>query len=122
MTVVPRPQFIDRVGHCSYVTETSTVCNCAEEREDSSLQFFGEMVNARRCATAGAGVLTVLFLWRCRSCRSSTVVDIPVVVVQTAFVEVPQMQFIDGRRYPCCGTEADWRNCAKTVDVHRLRF
>ena len=23
--VVPRPQFIDRVGHCSYVTETGMV-------------------------------------------------------------------------------------------------
>ena len=28
--VVPRPQF--RAGHCSYVTETGTVCNCAEVR------------------------------------------------------------------------------------------
>ena len=120
--VVPHPQFIDGVGHCSCVPETCTVCNCADEREDSSVQFFGELVNARRCATTGARVLTVLFLWRCRYCSSSTVVDIPVVVVQTALVEVPQMQFIDGRRCPCCGTEAVWGNCAKTVDVHRLRF
>ena len=106
--VVPRPQFIDGVGHCSCVPENGTVCNCADEREDSSVQFFCELVNARRCATTGAGFLTVLFLWMCRYCRSSTVVDIPIVVVQTALVEVPQMQFIDGRRYPCCGTEAVW--------------
>ena len=77
--VVPRPQFIDRVGHCSHVTERGTVCNCAEEREEIPLQFFGELVNARRCATTGAGVLTVLFLWRCRRRSVSTVVDIPVV-------------------------------------------
>ena len=64
--VVPRPQFIYGVGHCSYVPETSPVCNCAEEREDSFVQFSSELVNARRCATTGAGVLTVLFLWRCR--------------------------------------------------------
>ena len=70
--VVPRPQFIDGVGHCNCVPDTGTVCNCADEREDSSVQFFGELVNARRCATTGAGVLTVL-------CRSSMVVDIPVV-------------------------------------------
>ena len=75
--VVPRPQFIDGVGHCSCVPETGTVCNCADEREDSSVQFFGELVNARRCATTGAGVLTVLFLWRCRRCSLSVVVDVP---------------------------------------------
>ena len=68
--VVPRPQFIYGVGHCSYVPETGPVCNCAEDRES---------VNDRRCATTGAGVLTVLFLWRCRYCSSSMVVDIPVV-------------------------------------------
>ena len=31
--VVPHRQFIDRVGYCSYVTETGTVCNCAEKRQ-----------------------------------------------------------------------------------------
>ena len=78
--VVPRPQFIDRVGQCSYVPETGPVCNFAEEREDSFVEFSSELVNARRCTTTtGAGVLTVLFLWRCRYCSSSTVVDIPVV-------------------------------------------
>ena len=102
--VVPCPQLIDRVGHCSYVTETGTVCNCAEEREDSSVQFFGELVTARRCATTGAGVLTVLFLCRCRRCSLSLVVDIPVVA---------QRQY---------GTEAVWGNCVKTVDVHKCRF
>ena len=60
--VVPRPQFIGRVGYCCFVAETGTLYNCAEG-EDSSVQFFGEFVNARRCATTGAGVPTVLFLW-----------------------------------------------------------
>ena len=97
--VVPRPQFIDRVGHCSYVTETGALCNCAEEREDSSVQFFGEVVGS-----------PLLCNERCWGSDSAVL------------VEVPQVQFIDGRRYPCCGTEAVWRNCAKTVDFHRCRY
>ena len=120
--VVPRFKFIDGVGHCSCVPETGTVCNCADEREDSSVQFFGVLLNARRCATTGVGVLTVLFLWRCRYCRSSTVVDIHVVVVQTALGGGAAVAVYRCRRYPCCGTEAVWGNCAKTVNVHRLRF
>ena len=119
--VVPRPQVINGVGHCSYVSETGLVCNCAEEREDPFVQLSSELVNARRCATTGAAVLTVQFCGGAaiaghRHCRH------PAVAVQTALVEMPQMQPIDGRRYPCCGVEAVWGNCAKTVDVHRLRF
>ena len=36
---------IDGVGHCSYVPETGIFgrANCAEERGDSSVQFFGEV-------------------------------------------------------------------------------
>ena len=60
--VVLRLQFIDRVGHCSYVTETGTVCYCAENRQDSMGAVLRRVGNARLCATTGAGVLTVLFL------------------------------------------------------------
>ena len=57
---------------------------CVNCLEITQLQFLDMFVDARRCATTGARVSTVLFLWRCRYCRSSTVVDIPVVAVQTA--------------------------------------
>ena len=41
--------------------------------------FFGELVNARRCATTGVGFR------------------------QGRPVEVPLLQFVDSRRHPCCG-------------------
>ena len=71
--VVPRPQFIDRVGHCSYVTET------------------GVRLCTRTCRFLRA------VLWRvgeCPSlcndrCRGS---------VSAVLVEVPLLQFIDSRR------------------------
>ena len=63
--VVPRPQFIDRVGHWA-----GTVCNCAEEREDSGVQFCGELVNERCYTTTGAGVLTVQFIGELVTCPS----------------------------------------------------
>ena len=34
------------------------MCICAEELEDSFVQFSSELVNARRCATTGSGFLT----------------------------------------------------------------
>ena len=43
---LPRLQFIDRVGHCSYaaVTGFPSRANCAEHRCDSFVQFFGKVV------------------------------------------------------------------------------
>ena len=32
--------------HAAQVPETGTVCNCAEDREDSSVQFFGKVVQS----------------------------------------------------------------------------
>ena len=55
--------------------------------------------------------------WRGRYCSSSTVVDIPVVVVQTVHGELPKMHFSDSRRNSSCGA-----NCAKTVDFPRVQF
>ena len=75
--VVPRLQFIDRAGHCSRYG----VLLCRRPCGFLSA-VLSRLGNARRCATTGAGVLTMLFLWRCRCCSSSTVVGIPVVAVQ----------------------------------------
>ena len=98
---LPRLQFIDRVGHCSYATVTGiplvqTVQKIVEIPLCSSL---ARLLCSRCCATTGAGF---------RQCCP---------------VEVPQLQFIDSRRHSSCGAEAIWSaNCAKTVDFPRVQF
>ena len=79
--VVPRLQFIDRVGHCRYATETGfllvqTMQKTVVIRLCSSL---ARSFTSRCCATTGA------------------------MVRQCCPVEVPLLQFIDSRRHPCCG-------------------
>ena len=65
--VVPRLQFIDRVGHCSCVPETGTLCNCAEEREGSFVQFFSRRVSE----------LPLLCSDRCLGSDSAVPVEVP---------------------------------------------
>ena len=78
---LPRLQFIDRVGHCSYATVTgiSLVQTVQKTVKISSVQFLARLLSSRCCASTGAGV---------RQC---------------CLVEVPLLQFIDSRRHPCHG-------------------
>ena len=78
---LPRFQFIDRVGHCSSATVTGIplVLTVQKNVKLPLCSFFGELVNARRCATTGVGF---------RQCCP---------------VEVPLLEFVDSRRHPCCG-------------------
>ena len=62
--------------------------------------------SSRCCATTGAEVRQVLSRGGARYCSSSTVVDIPVVVVQTVHGELPKMHLFDSRRNSSCGAEA----------------
>ena len=88
--VVPRLQFVDRVGHCSCDTATAillvqTVQKTVEIPLCSSL---ARLLSSRCCATTGAGE---------RQCCP---------------VEAPQPQFIDSRRHPCCGDpDSAWWSC-----------
>ena len=88
--VVPRLQFIDRVGHCSYDTVTGillvqTVQKTVEIPLCSSL---ARLLSSRCCATIGAGF------------------------TQCYPVEVPLLQFIDSRRHPWCGgPDSAWWSC-----------
>ena len=100
--VVPRPQFIYGVGHCSYVPETGIPLLLTVQKTS-----LARLLSSRCCATTGAWVDSAVS-WRCRCCSLSTVVDIPVVVVQTVHGEVPQLQFFDCRRNSSCGAEAVW--------------
>ena len=54
---VPQFRFIDRVADFpSYDTENRYAgANCAEDREDPSVQFFGQVADARCCVTTGVG-------------------------------------------------------------------
>ena len=98
--VVPRPQFINSVGHCSHVPETGTVCNCAEDREDSSVQFFGKVVQSPLLCNDRCRVKDSAVPWRCRYCSFSTVVEIPVAAQRQVW----------------------GASCAKTVDFPRVQF
>ena len=102
--VVPRLQFIDRVGHCSYFTVTgiSLVQTVQKTSEIPLCSSLARLLSSRCCTTIGAGVRTVLshggaaivvhrqsstsVLWwsrqctlSCCRCSFSTVVDIPTV-------------------------------------------
>ena len=83
--VVPRLQFIDRVGHCSYDTVTGILSRKLCRRP---LRFFCAVLCQGCCVPVAVQRqvpgLDSAVPWRCRYCSSSTVVDIPVVVVQTA--------------------------------------
>ena len=79
---LPRLQFIDKVVGIPVMIQRQVRCaNCTEDRQDSSVQFFGKVADAHCCITTGAG-----------DGRDNT-------------VEVPQLQF-DCREHPCCGAEA----------------
>ena len=61
--------------------------------------------------------------WRCHYCRSSIVVDIPVVVVQTVLVELPQLQLSTVVDIPTVAQRQDLgSNCMKTVSLHGWSF
>ena len=70
------------------------------------MQFFGKVVELPLLCNDRVPGLDSAVPWKYRCYSSSTVVDIHAVVVQTALVELPQLQFIDSRRHSNCGAEA----------------
>ena len=120
--VVPRPQFIYGVGQCSYVPGIPLLLTVQKTVEIPVCSSLAKLLSSRCCATTGAGL-------------------------DSCLVEVLPLQFIDGRRYLCCGgPDSAWRgaavavfstvveipvvaqrqfgvaNCAKTVDFPRVQF
>ena len=81
--VVPRLQFIDRVGHCRYATVTGFLL----------VQTVQKTVVIPLCSS-----LARLFTSRCCATTGT-------MVRQCCPVELPQLQFIDSRRHSNCGAE-----------------
>ena len=104
--VVPRLQFIDRVGHCSYVTKTSILL----------VQAVQKTVKTLGAVIWRDGECPSLCNDRCRGSDSAV------------SVEVPLLQVIDSRRHPCCGgpdsncggaAEAVYRSSSISLLWHR---
>ena len=77
---LPRLQFIDRVGHCSFATVTG-IPPCATVQKTGAIsfvQFFGRLMSSV-AVQRQVPWFDSATSWRCRQCSTSTVVDIPVV-------------------------------------------